>query len=150
MATRVCDVPIDLDENYYEGDITIVATIQNSDSSAASGSRSGPGEGEGLHSSSSSSSGSFYDDLETSPMDLGAKWYWHSPEGQGAGYLSQSTGFEDSNSKTSKKMTLESSCTDGPNSQVCPINGIRLLFHLLPLKSDLLTLSLESRYPWIS
>jgi len=54
-------------------------------------------------------------------MDMGAKWYWHSPEtnSEGAGYLSQSTGFEDSSSKTSKKLTLESSCTSGsPNAQI--------------------------------
>lgn len=129
MTTRVCDVPIDLDENYErEGDVTIMATIhQNSDSSAAcSGSTSGSGEEEDCPcpSSWSSSSGSFYDDLETSPIDMGAKWYWHSTEddnnndlGQGGGYLSQSTGFEDDRAKNVK--FEPSSCMGGSNAQVC-------------------------------
>lgn len=110
METRVRDVPIDLDEcgELGEEDFTFREQNRARSSSAASGSEMGTetetSESAEGPSSWSSSSGSFYDDLETSPIDMSERWYWHPNEeltGQNgwnatdeAGYLSQANGIE--------------------------------------------------------
>jgi hypothetical protein len=74
MENRICDVPIDLDEesNSFCGDISR-DFVERAISTAISLKHD--------KSAWSSSSGSYYDDDEptTSPIDLGGKWYWNSP-----------------------------------------------------------------------
>jgi len=104
MESRICDVPIDLDEESSRFSISISRDlIERAISTAVSLKTHN-------YTSWSSSSGSCYDeeDATTSPIDLGGKWYWNSPiedsstcsqsdtssDTHDSGYLSRSNSLE--------------------------------------------------------
>ena len=105
---NVCDVPIDMDNNFDEIELSPVFEGGNIDM--------GPKDDNAPPSSWSSSSGSFYDELETSPIGVGSTWYWHSPSDQpldkpnwcksspNGGYTLQTT---DEGSQEKQKMQLQ-------------------------------------------
>ncbi|KAG8835238.1 hypothetical protein FRC18_000788 [Serendipita sp. 400] len=91
FVTRGCaDVPIDLDDADMHSDVGEFEDVPLEDAQSPQLQRHRPRHRRqdsddsvrnlGLESSTwSSSSGSFYDDLETSPIGVGSTWYWHSP-----------------------------------------------------------------------
>ncbi|KAG8800148.1 hypothetical protein FRC17_006953, partial [Serendipita sp. 399] len=84
FVTRPCaDVPIDLDDadmHSEAGDFVDVPLQDDEMDVERRQQDSDSMRNLGLESSTwSSSSGSFYDDLETSPIGVGSTWYWHSP-----------------------------------------------------------------------
>ena len=130
IENRICDVPIDLDEesNGFCGDIPR-DFIERAISTAISLKHD--------KSAFSSSSGSCYDDDEstTSPIDLGGKWYWNSPlqsssnstcsrsdtiNTHDSGYMSRSNSLR----KENEKVTGHRIDTASPR----PLNQVRSVF----------------------
>jgi hypothetical protein len=127
MENRLCDVPIDLDEenNGFSSDITR-DFIERALSTAISLKHD--------KSAFSSSSGSCYDDDEptTSPIDLGGKWYWNSPlqsssnsmsspaDTHDSGYMSRSNSLE----KEKERIPGHRKDTASPHplNQVCSLS----------------------------
>jgi hypothetical protein len=127
MENRICDVPIDLDEesNGFCGDIPS-DLIERAISTAISLKHDRSGF--------SSSSGSFYDDDEptTSPIDLGGKWYWNSPlqsssnstssrsDTHDSGYMSRSNSLRKENERVSGHRL--DTASPRPFNQVCSLS----------------------------